>query len=269
MLEAVVAGLFGLLIGSFLNVCIYRLPLDLSVVRPRSYCPACKHPIAWFDNIPVLTWIVLRGRCRRCAAEISARYPLVEALTGVLFFVGVLGAGPGVEALRFCTLAAILVTLIFTDLEERILPDEFTLGGTIAGVIFAWFAPLDSTLAGLFLSPDTDARVVSVLDVALAALLLAGVLWSIGAFYRKVRGREGLGLGDVKLVACLGAFLGASPALLAITVGSLMGSVFGITYILVARKDAATYELPFGSFLALAGILVALWSGPLKPCYVF
>lgn len=264
MLEAALAGLFGLLIGSFLNVCIYRMPLDLSVVQPRSFCPSCKHTIAWFDNIPILTWILLRGRCRYCRASIPARYPIVEALTGLLFFVGVLAESPFLEAIRFCVLAAILVALIFTDLEQRILPDEFTLGGTVAGVIFAWFAPLGYTLVGFFVSPDMDARLVSVLDSAFAALFLAGVLWSVGALYQKVRGREGLGLGDVKLVACLGAFLGIYPALLAITVGSVLGSIVGITYVLVARKNAATYELPFGSFLGIAGILVALWSGPLQ-----
>ena len=129
MLEAALAGLFGLLIGSFLNVCIYRLPRDLSVVRPRSYCPQCEKPIAWFDNIPLVSYLMLGRRCRHCRQPIPVRYPIVEALTAVLFFVFVAALGPKLAALKFCLFAALLVGMIFSDFEELILPDEFTLGG--------------------------------------------------------------------------------------------------------------------------------------------
>ena len=142
MMEAILALLFGLLIGSFLNVCIYRWPRDLSVVRPRSYCVACEKPIAWYDNIPLLSYVVLGGRCRQCRAKISWRYPVVEFSTGVLFFIYVLAHGPTVVALRDCCFAAMLIGLLFADLEERILPDEFTIGGAVLGVVLAYWAPV-------------------------------------------------------------------------------------------------------------------------------
>jgi leader peptidase (prepilin peptidase)/N-methyltransferase len=147
MLESVVAIIAGLLIGSFLNVCIYRMPRDLSVVRPRSFCPACERPIAWYDNIPVLSYFILRGRCRHCQARIPVRYLIVEMLTAVLFFVIVAALGATAVAAKLCLLVALLVGLTFADLEERILPDEFTLGGTAVGLVLAWFIPVDDVIA--------------------------------------------------------------------------------------------------------------------------
>lgn len=258
MIEASLALAFGLLIGSFLNVCIYRLPRDLSVVRPRSHCPHCGRTVAWYDNVPILSYLLLRGRCRHCGVSISARYPLVEALTGALFLVMVVRFGPTGEALKWCVFAAIMVALFFTDWEERILPDEFTLGGTLAGLGFAWLLPLPRLLSWLVLPADGDPRWSSLVDAALAALIPAGALWALGEVYYRVRGREGLGLGDVKLVACLGTFLGLSGVVGALLVGSLAGSVLGLAFLLVKRQDARTYELPFGSFLAAAGVVAAL-----------
>ncbi len=135
--EAVLAALFGLLVGSFLNVCIYRWPRDLSVVQPRSHCPGCEKPIAWYDNIPLLSFVLLRGRCRGCGSAISLRYPIVELMTGCLWgwFVYKYGATP--EAARWCVFCAMLITLGFADAETRILPDEFTLGGIGAGMVLA------------------------------------------------------------------------------------------------------------------------------------
>jgi leader peptidase (prepilin peptidase)/N-methyltransferase len=263
VLEAIFAGLFGLLIGSFLNVCIFRMPRDLSVVRPRSFCPQCERPIAWFDNIPVLTYLMLAGRCRHCRASIPWRYPLVELLTGSLFFLGAFALGPTAEAARFCAFSAILVALVFTDLEERILPDEFTLGGTLAGIAFAAVTPVQFSLFGLFLPDTWSLAAKSVVESALAALILASLLWAIAAGYHLARGREGLGFGDVKMVACIGAFLGLGPALMTIVVGSVLGTVAGLLYIWLAKKDSDTYELPFGSFLGGAALLVAMRIGPL------
>ena len=258
MPEAALAGLFGLLIGSFLNVCIYRMPRDLSVVWGRSFCPSCERPIASFDNVPLLSWLLLQGRCRACRASIPLRYPIVELLTGVLFFAGAAGLGMTMQALRFCVFAAIMVALIFMDFEERILADEFTLGGSVAGIVLAWFAPLPPAFVVLFLPPDMDLRLVSLAESAFAAIGLSGMLWLIGETYRRIRGREGLGFGDVKMVACIGAFLGLGPALMALIVGSVLGSVTGVLYIWLHRKDAATYELPFGSFLGIAALAIAL-----------
>jgi leader peptidase (prepilin peptidase)/N-methyltransferase len=259
LLEACLALLFGLLIGSFLNVCVYRLPQDLSVVRPRSYCPACSHPIAWYDNVPLLSFALLRGRCRHCKATISVRYPVVELMTGVLFFVFVWRLGPSLAGVKFCLLSALLVGLTFADLEARILPDEFTLGGAAAGLVLAWFVPIDDIAqmlwpAGLHGNP----RWAWLADSLLGAIVPALFLWFGGWLYLKLRQREGLGLGDVKLVVMVGAFLGLHGALLMLIGGSLAGSLIGYAYIRFTHQDPATYELPFGTFLGLAGIAVSL-----------
>lgn len=256
--EAAVAALFGLLIGSFLNVCIYRMPRDLSVVRPRSFCPSCEKQVEWYDNIPVVSFILLRGGCRNCRASIPLRYPAVELLNGGLFFLGVLMLGPTLAALKFCIFAAIMVALIFMDLEERILADEFTLGGTAVGVILAYFVPIPQSLIAFFLPYDWGPRWHSVAESFFGAVALAGMLWSIAKVYEMVRKREGMGFGDVKMVACIGAFVGLAPALMTVIVGSVLGSVTGVLYIWFSKKDAATYELPFGSFLGIAALLTAI-----------
>lgn len=259
MIEAILAGLFGLLIGSFLNVCIYRLPLDLSVVRPRSFCPACEKPVAAWDNIPVLSWIILGGRCRQCRSRISLRYPAVELLTAALFFCAVLRLGFSPAGFKLCLFSAIQVALIFTDFEERILPDEFTWGGVAAGLALAYWIPLPGFLAPLLLPSQWPAPVLSVAEAVIGAAFPSLTLWSIGILYSVIRKREGLGLGDVKMVAAIGAFLGLQGSLLTLIAGSLLGSVTGVIFIAVAKKDSATYELPFGSFLGVAALAVAFY----------
>ena len=259
LLEALLAGLFGLLIGSFLNVCIYRLPLDLSVVAPRSYCPACQHPIAWFDNIPVFSYALLRGGCRHCHARISVSYPLVELLTGALFFCAVLALGFTSAAAKLCVFGAIMIELIFSDLDARILPDEFTLGGTVVGLIFAACMPSGGGLWRLILPGISSAPVLSLIDAAFAAMFTSGMLWLAGTIYEKLRHREGLGFGDIKMIALIGAFLGLQGVLLTLIIGSTAGAVLGLAYILFTRQDAAKYELPFGSFLGAAAIGVAFY----------
>jgi leader peptidase (prepilin peptidase)/N-methyltransferase len=259
LIEAALAALAGLLIGSFLNVCIYRLPRDLSVVAPRSFCPECDKPIAWFDNIPLISYLLLRGHCRKCGERIPMRYPIVELLTGVSFFCAVWMLGPTAAAIKFCVFSAILVTLVFSDLEERILPDEFTLGGTAAGVIFAAFVPFNwGIVRALFYRLDNP-RLVSIAESLFAALFCGGTLWLVGALYEKFRHREGLGFGDVKMVAMIGAFLGLQGALLTLIAGSLLGAVVGLCYIWFTGKDASTYELPFGTFLGIAALGVGFF----------
>jgi len=259
MLEASLAFLFGLVIGSFLNVCIYRMPRDLSVVRPRSFCPACERTIAWYDNIPLLSYALLRAHCRWCAARIPWRYPLVEALTGTLFAWIVLTQGATPAAAKGCLFAALMVGLIFSDLEERILPDEFTLGGAFAGVLLAVWIPIDRGIISLFLPYSWGGRIISVVEAAAGALLTSLMVWTIGAVYQKIRKRDGLGLGDVKMIATAGAFLGLEGALLTLMIGSILGSVVGLAYIRIAGKDSATYELPFGSFLGVAALGIILF----------
>ena len=261
MIEAAFAGLFGLIIGSFLNVCVYRMPRDLSVAKPaRSFCPACEQTIAWYDNIPVLSYLFLRGRCRHCGAGISLRYPAVEIATAAIFVAAVAALGPTLEALKYCVFGAILVALIAMDLEERILADEFTKGGMALGVLFAAFVPVTPGFATLLLPDDWPPWLVSVAESATSAGVLSGVLWSIGALYQRLRDREGLGLGDVKMVGTIGAFLGLGPALLTVAAGSILGTVCGLLYIFARKENAATYELPFGSFLGVAALLVAVWT---------
>jgi len=261
MMEALVALLAGLLIGSFLNVCIYRWPRDLSVVKPRSHCIACEKTIAWYDNIPLASFVVLGGRCRYCRARIGWRYPVVELATGLLFFCWVWTDGLTAAAAEMCVFTALLVALIFSDLEERILPDEMTLGGLLAGLVFAFFVPVPDYFASMFLSLggwQLSEGLRSVAESAVGAGLPAFFLWGGGWLYEKVRHREGLGFGDVKLIAMVGAFLGLRGALLTLILGSVAGSLVGYTYIKLTGKDASTYELPFGTFLGLAAIVAAL-----------
>ncbi len=166
MLEAIAAFLIGLLIGSFLNVCIYRWPRDMSVVRPRSFCPACDAPIVWHDNIPVISYLLLGGRCRQCRARIPLRYPVVELLTAVSFFVTVLTLGPGLVALKWCLFEALALGLLFSDLEQRILPDEMTLGGAVAGILLSLVVPMEWGYAHLLSATGMSDRSVSVHRIA-------------------------------------------------------------------------------------------------------
>jgi leader peptidase (prepilin peptidase)/N-methyltransferase len=264
LIESILAFVFGLLIGSFLNVCIHRWPRGRSVVRPRSHCVRCRKPIAWYDNIPVLSYLLLRGRCRYCGRHISLRYPTVELLTGVLFCCIVWRLGLTPPAYKMCVLAAMLIALIFTDLEKRILPDELTLGGALIGIAFSAFVPLkDASAVGLFwmlgLEPSSE-RAQWIGASLLGALLPAFFLWFGGWLYLKLRHREGLGLGDVKLMVMVGAFLGLQGALTTLLAGSLAGSVISLIYIKVAHKDASTYQLPFGTFLGLAALAITMYT---------
>ncbi len=262
MIEAIYALLFGLLTGSFLNVCIHRWPRGRSVVRPRSHCVRCRKTIAWYDNVPVVSYLILRGRCRHCGRHISARYPTVELCTGLVFFYLVRTRGPGLPALKLCVFSAMLIALTFSDLEKRILPDELTLGGALIGLAFALFVPLrDESSLGLFwlLGLDLSGRIQSLCESAVGAALPAFFLWGGGWLYLKIRHREGLGFGDVKLMVMIGAFLGLQGTLTTLLAGSVAGSVISLLYIWLAKKDASTYELPFGTFLAGAALVVAMW----------
>lgn len=264
MIEILIAVLAGLLIGSFLNVCIFRLPRDLSVVKPRSFCPGCEKMISWYDNIPVLSYILLAGRCRHCKQRIPLRYPLVEIGTAACFGVCVAALGPTLAAVKYCVFSAILITLIASDWADRILPDEFTLGGTAAGLILAAFVPMggrdDISFTRLFLPPALGWRWQSLTESALGAAFSSLMIWFVGWAYQKIRRREGLGFGDVKMIAMIGAFLGLRWALMTLIVASLVGSVGGLAFIFLTKKDASTYELPFGSFLGLTALGVAMYT---------
>jgi leader peptidase (prepilin peptidase) / N-methyltransferase len=286
-LTIAVAILAGLLIGSFLNVCIYRLPRDLSVASPaRSFCPAClekrlvemnitedhfddpkfKIPpealrgstIAWYDNIPVLSFLMLGGRCRNCRERISWRYPVVELVTAVAFGICVFKLGVTLAAAKYAILSAILITLIASDLADRILPDEFTLGGAFIGLLFAPFVPLERYFVSIFLPYGWNPAIYSVAESLFGALVGSGSIWLIAYLYEKLRHREGLGLGDVKMIAMIGAFMGLRYALETLMLASVLGAVIGLLFIFATKKDSKTYELPFGTFLGATALLLVM-----------
>src|SRR5437764_7356331 len=212
----------GACVGSFLNVCIHRIPADESIVRPGSRCPRCATPIAWHDNVPVLSWLWLGARCRSCRAPIAARYPVVEVATGLIAVVALLafGATPRAAVAFAFTAALLLVSVI--DLDHRFIPDEVSLPGILVGLVLAF----------------TPGGRSSPLDAALGAALGGGVLWLVAWAYQRLTGLEGMGLGDVKLLAMIGAFLGwqAIPAVLVIA--SITGSLAGFAVMLGARDRA-------------------------------
>ena len=268
MIEALIAFVFGLLIGSFLNVCIHRWPRNRSVVKPRSHCVRCRKPIAWYDNVPLVSYLVLGGRCRNCQAKISWRYPLVEFLTAMFFFYEVSLLGPTPAALKMCVFCALCVALVFCDLEKRILPDQFTLGGIVLGLVFTVFVPRSepgfiAIVYSLAVGKEMPKWLWAPVEAAFGAFLPAFFLWFAGWLYLKIRHREGLGLGDVKLVAMVGAFLGVFGALQTLVLGSIAGSLIGYTYIKLTHRDPSTYELPFGTFLGAAALIVALLANQL------
>jgi leader peptidase (prepilin peptidase) / N-methyltransferase len=234
---------FGLIVGSFANVVIHRLPLGLSVVTPRSRCPSCGRPITAIENLPVLSWLVLRGRCRGCRARISVRYPLVEAANGAGYAALVWWLGAQPLTLVYMALFTALLVLALIDLDHQLLPDVITLPGIVAGL-------LASLLPG---AP-------SPLEAALAA---AGGYLAFGAValaYRKTRGVEGLGRGDWKMVAMLGAFLGWQGMLLTVFLAAVAGTLVGVSLMLVGGRSSR-HALPLGTFLAAAGI-ATLFVGP-------
>jgi leader peptidase (prepilin peptidase)/N-methyltransferase len=271
LIESIYALLFGLLIGSFLNVCIHRWPRGRSVVKPRSHCVRCRKPIAWYDNIPVVSYVVLGGACRHCGRRISFRYPFVELATGICFFYFVWTFGPTVIAVKFCVFAAMLIALAFSDLEKRLLPDQLTKGGTVIGLIFAAFVPVRDPAVEVLLQLsglNLTERTLSILVSAIGACLPAFFLWFGGWVYEKIRHQEGLGFGDVKLVAMVGSFLGLQGALFTLIVGSVSASIIGILYIKATGQDASKYQLPFGTFLCLAALVAATAGQGLMGWYV-
>lgn len=256
-LPAALAGLFGLLIGSFLNVCIYRLPRRISVVAPRSFCPECETQVRWHDNIPVLSFFFLCGRCRSCRARIPLRYPMVELMTAVLFFAIVLKFSVTIQALKWLVFACIMVVLMWTDLETRLLPDVLTLGGIAAGLVFSLCTPVGG-FAGFF-DPSLSQTVASLINSAVAAALLSLPFAGFASLYTRLRRITPPGQGDIKLLGTLGAFLGLGNGVMAMLIGSVTGVVLGSGYIVVKRADPKSALLPFGTFLAFGGLISVFW----------
>lgn len=253
-LHVAFAALVGLLMGSFLNVCIYRVPRDLSVVTPRSFCPECGKPVNWLDNIPILSYALLKGRCRECGKSIGIRYPLVELTTAILFGSTIAMFGWNLNGLKWCLFQAIMTVLFWVDLEERILPDEFTLGGSALGFLFAFLTKVPGDLGNLLL-PSASLRTQSLVEALAGAFILTLPLASAGWIWSKVTKREALGLGDIKLLPCIGLFLGIEVGIQTLLLGSLLGVVVGGIYIFIMKKKAREYELPLGSFYCAAAAI--------------
>jgi leader peptidase (prepilin peptidase)/N-methyltransferase len=262
--------LFGLVVGSFLNVCILRIPADKSIVLPASSCPKCGKAIAPYDNIPVFSWLILGGKCRNCKTKISIMYPAVELLTGLLFLACYFAFGLSVDALKWATFSALLVVLTITDLRERILPDSVNFFGVGAGLLFSFFtSPMDGTaawIANRWFDFPPPQPALSFADAVLGAAVGSGMLWAVAEGYFRLRGREGMGLGDVKMMAAVGVFLGLKRTLMTVLAGSLLGSVIGIVLISLSKKDR-NYELPFGTFLGAGALLVLFFGTPALQWY--
>jgi leader peptidase (prepilin peptidase)/N-methyltransferase len=278
--------LFGIVIGSFLNVCIARIPEGESVVSPASHCPRCLRPIALYDNIPVLSWFVLRGKCRNCHLAISPMYPIVEFLTGALFVLTYYTYGMTPATFKFLIFACLLIILIVTDIVARILPDAVNWFGFGLALAFATRVPPGGVIDLSVHDRRIPPMVVGVLEAVLGAAFGSLVLLGAATLYKLVRKREGMGMGDVKMMAMVGAFLGVRGAFLTILMGTLLGSVVGIALVstlyafgwrrnLAERAHrrglgglatlrwtlAAQYQLPLGSFLGIAA-LVAVYALP-------
>lgn len=245
----VMLGGLGLCIGSFLNVCIYRLPRRESVVSPGSRCTTCGTTIKWHDNVPVLSYVLLGGKCRACRAPVSPRYALVEILTGVIFASHAFFFEPGVLLAARLTLAAILIALFFIDLEHQLLPDALTLPGIAVGII-----------ASLFAQPGGPA---SLLGAGVGATILLAIRW----LWKRATGVDGMGLGDVKMLAMIGAFLGWQQVWLVLFVSSVAGALVGVA-MAAARRGSMKTKLPFGTFLALAALFGSFWGDRIIAWYV-
>jgi leader peptidase (prepilin peptidase) / N-methyltransferase len=236
------AGAFGAVVGSFLNVCIHRLPLHVSIVWPSSACPHCTRELSWYENIPILSWLALRARCRTCNGPISIRYPLIEALTAAVFMLAWWAYGPGPLLASRLVFGCALIVLFATDLEHHLLPNAITLPGIVIGFAFSFVT-----------EPGWVASLIGL-------LLGFGVLYLIAIVYLWVRKEEGLGMGDPKMLAMIGAFLGWKLMLLTLMLGSLAGTVIGVGLI-AAGRGTMKYALPFGCFLAI-GAAAAATVGP-------
>jgi len=247
-LELLTIAVFGLCIGSFLNVCAYRLPLGESVVHPRSRCTSCGRMLSWFDNLPVVSWVALRGRCRTCGEPVSWMYPAVEIVTALVFAVTYLTYGLTLLSLVRVIFGCALIVLFVTDLQHKILPNVITLPGIVIGFV-----------CSIFLPPGWVSSLIGI-------LVGGGVLFAIAEVYYRVRGQEGLGMGDVKLLGMIGAFLGWKLVLLTLVFASFTGSLAG-GMLIASGRGGMKYALPFGTFLAVGALFAATWGDPIADWY--
>jgi leader peptidase (prepilin peptidase) / N-methyltransferase len=245
------AGLtiFGLAVGSFLNVCIHRLPRQGSLVQPPSSCPSCGYALGWLDNMPVVSYVVLGGRCRKCKTTISIRYPIVELTTMAIFILHYFVFGADIILVPRLLFACMLIVLFAIDLEHHLLPNVITLPGIVVGLAFS-----------LMLPPG-------VVDALLGTVLGGGLLWLIGEAYYRYSGVEGMGGGDVKMLAMIGAFLGWKLVILTLVFSSFAGALVGLLVIAI-RRGGMKYALPYGTFLSLAALVSSLFGARIVDWYL-
>ena len=241
--------LAGLAVGSFLNVCIHRLPLKQSVVHPGSRCPSCGYELRWYDNLPVLSYLFLRGRCRSCRKGISLQYPVIEVITAVMFLAHWYALGPTALLAPKLVFGCALIVLFMIDLEHQILPDVITLPGIVIGLLLSLVLP--------------PGPLMSVLGI----LLGGGLLWAIAELWYRLRHVEAMGFGDVKMLAMIGAWLGVKMVVMTFILASMMGGLVGVVLIASRRADMAT-RVPFGTMLAVAALIASLYGGPLLAWYL-
>jgi len=244
----VMCGLVGLMVGSFANVCVYRIPRGESVAFPGSHCPACGHDIAWYDNVPLLSWLILGGKCRHCSGSISVRYPFLEALMGISWAWLAYHYGFNPVLLQAIVFISLLWILTLIDLETGLLPNVLTLPGIVIGLLFAWWFGF-------------------LVEAAIGVVAGYGVFWLVARIFLLVTGKEGMGYGDFKLLAMLGAFMGWQALPFIVFASSFVGAIVGIVYLKLANKDRQT-EIPFGPYLALAGMLYFLWGDQFVQWYM-
>jgi leader peptidase (prepilin peptidase)/N-methyltransferase len=246
--------LLGLVFGSFLNVCITRLPLGESISHPPSHCRSCARTLAWFENFPLVSWLVLRGRCRTCGATIPWRYPVVEIALAVLWLECYRRFGATPKGFCAALLCFLLLGLAFTDWETLLVPDALTLAGLLAGILIAF-------IHGALRTP---------LEAIAGAALGAIILLLISGTYYLLRRQQGLGLGDVKLLAMIGAFLGPAQMMLAFFIGTIATAIAAIAWLLVRRFPGrwSMHPLPYGTFLSFAGIFSLFWGPKIIASYL-
>ncbi|MBF0195956.1 MAG: prepilin peptidase [Magnetococcales bacterium] len=234
----ILAFVFGGIWGSFLNVCIYRIPVGQSIIYPPSRCPGCENPIVWYDNIPIVSWLYLKGKCRHCNINISPQYPIIEAISALLTIQVVMVFGFSWESLAIICLGYSFVVMMMIDFYHYILPDVITLPGIVIGVLLAWLPQVGEPIVGLY-------------DSLIGVAVGGGGLWLFAWLFEKITGKVGMGFGDVKLLAMVGAWLGWQSLGFTIFFAALMGSVIGLSWIGILGRDRAK-PIPFGPYLVLA-----------------
>lgn len=269
MIQTVVA-VFGFIFGSFLNVCIVRVPRRESVVTPGSHCTACGRSIRWYDNIPVLSYALLRGRCRDCGRRIALLYPLVEILTAIVFLLEYWRYGFTIGFAKGLVFAMLMIILIFTDLRERRIPHRISIPGIALGVAFSFLTPVDNRPFGWLLARwdiFPSALLLSLIGALAGALIGGGLFFVVGEIFYRLRHKEGLGFGDVMLMLVVGAFLGPPLTLMTILLGSLLGTFIAIPLTMISSKFR-DYQWPYGTFLGLAAIYASIGGDALLRAYL-